>query len=69
LVKKQPIREATTFTKYLESIEEWIQQLLFKWIGVAKEDELNDKLQSKRTITLVSDGGINRGKGTFGCVI
>jgi hypothetical protein len=43
---RQPIREATTFTKYLESKEGWIQQLLFKWIAAAKEGELNNKLQS-----------------------
>jgi hypothetical protein len=66
---QQPNSEATTFNKYLESKEEWIQQLLFKWIAVAKEAYLDDKLRSERTITLVSDGGFNRGKGSFGCVI
>jgi hypothetical protein len=52
-INKQPIREATTFNKYLESNEEWIQQLLFKWIAVAKENNSNHKLQSGRMITLV----------------
>jgi hypothetical protein len=68
-VNTQPVRAATTFTKYLESKDEWLQQLLFQWIAVAPEDELNEKLQSESTITLASDGGFNRGKGSFGCIL
>jgi hypothetical protein len=68
-ITERPTRKATTFTKYLESKEEWLQQLLFKWIAVAEELDLYNKLQSERTITLVSDGGFNRGKGSFGCII
>jgi hypothetical protein len=68
-IHKQHDREETTFTKYLESQEEWIQQLLFQWLAVASEEEIEEKLQSASEITLVSDGGFNQGKGSFGCVI
>jgi hypothetical protein len=68
-INERPTKKATTFTKNLESKEEWLQQLLFKWIAVAEEAELYDKLQSEKTIRLVSDGGFHRVKGSFGCVI
>jgi hypothetical protein len=54
-INERPIRKESTFTKYLESKVEWLQQLLFKWIVVAEKAELYNKLQSERTITLVSD--------------